>query len=142
MTVEKHFSRIWYVSMANVAICLMPLGLLGWVPDWSYFMTYFSVFTFTWFLGPQLAAGGVKTGFQGHKTDWLYEKFQSRWTRVPWAFVFSGVSFWRLPEFLYLNIIIGSVLLLWLPWHYWSKQTVSPVDYILRFILRDKTFKL
>ena len=140
--IEKHFSRIWYVSMANVLVALLPLGLLGLVPEWDYFMTYFSIYAFTWFLGPQLAAGGVKDGFAGHKTDWLYDRVPKRWMRVPLAFVFAGVALWRLPEWAFMNIIIASILAGWLPWHYWSRETVSPVDHILRFILRDKEFRL
>lgn len=126
---EPHFSAVWFVSMFNVLLLSLPLGLLGWVPSWPIFTAYYSMFAFGFFLGPEWAAGGVKTGYTGTKTSWIFQKIHDRWFRILLGVWMGALMLWRFPEMpLYLDDIIGWGFLTWLPFHYISPGlTEGPV---------------
>lgn len=126
---EPHFARVWFISMFNVLLLSLPLGALGWVPEWNIFAQFYSVFAFGFFLGPEWAAGGVRSGYTGTKTSYIFWKFKERWVRIALGIWMGILMLWRFPEMpLYLDDIIGWGFLTWLPFHYISPGlTEGPV---------------
>lgn len=143
---ERHFRRVWELSMVNVVLCSLPLDVLGWVPWWEWFATGLAVHGFAWFLGTEWAAGGVEDPYGGTKTNWLYWTITDRWPRVLLGAYIGLVLWWRYPEFgtmftlpgdrswwligsdVGVNDVLGLGMTMWLPPHYWRQGMKGPVD--------------
>jgi len=126
---ERHFSAVWYVSMAHVAIVLLPLEWLG-VERWPLWMGYLSVYAFGWFLSAEIAAGGGLT-----KTRWLFRQVPERYIRVPLGIVMALAMHWRFPDW-WLFDLISWGFDFWLPVHYWRRGMLGPVDHVVMFLGR------
>lgn len=125
---EKHFRAVWYISMAQVAIVSLPLEYLG-IGWWPAFTRDLGIWAFAWFLSSEWSAGGVRGGFVGTKTGFLYWTVTDRWPRVLLGLWMGLVIIWRFPTELYLNWILGVPMTLWLPPHYWRSGMKGPIDH-------------
>lgn len=134
------FSRVWYASMATVFTAALPLGLLGWVPAWDYYMSYLVVFGLGWFGGPEWAAQVVDrtpTRDSGTKTSWIFWKLNTtsgfnwgRVGRVAYGIFIGVVLRWRLPDIWYIEDAIWFFFQTWLPYHYWAPGIRGPWEWI------------
>lgn len=135
---ERHFRTVWNISMIHVAVMsvlwiheLTGLALF----DPAILIRDLAVWSFAWFLAPEWAAGGVRGGRTGTKTGYLYWVVEDRWSRVllgVWMALLMGFNFpndfLSSPDWLPVGYILGGILLLWLPPHYWARGTVGPFD--------------
>ena len=129
---ERHFSVVWHISMANVAL-LTALVLVPGVP--RSVVTHYAVFAFGWFLSSEWSAGGVKRGFSGTKTAWLYYHVREDFVRVligVWMGVLMFVAF---PAHWTFRVLAAGFTL-WLPAHYAGHGTTGPVDWLARWLGR------
>ena len=143
---ERAFRVVWYVSVFNVILCSLPLEWLG-VSWWQGgpalgFTAWWCVWGLGFFSGPEWAAAGVKDGFSGTKTSFLYWTVTDRWPRVLIGLWMGLTILWRFPEFggpelvltdwlepLSLWDLPGLGFTAWLPVHYWRKGIKGPVDH-------------
>ena len=58
MTKQPHrdFAKVWYVQSILVATAALPLGYLGWVEQWPYYMSYLVCVGLGWFGSAEWAA--------------------------------------------------------------------------------------
>lgn len=136
--IEPHFSKLWYVTVFGMmGMLVLPLEWAGLI-WWTLFEHFLGFAALVWFLGIELAAGGVLAGYQGTMTAWTLAKIHQRWLRAAWAFVIVALMYWRLPHFAYFNWIVGTGFVAWLPKHYWGG--FGPVDRFFQWLAR--TFHL
>ena len=136
------FSRVWYANVTMVLIASLPLGLLGWVPAWDYYMSYLVVLGLGFFAGPELVANVVNKTPQadsGYQTHWVFWKLNTtkgtgfNWGRVGRVLygVWVGVVlFWRLPDIWYIDNAIWFFFQTWLPYHFWEPGLRGPWEWL------------
>ena len=132
---EKHFGAVWYTQSLLLFICALPLEFVG-VEVWPAFTAWLGIFTFGFFLGPEWAAGGVRGGFTGTFTGWLFWKVTDRWPRVLLGLGFGLLMIWRFPTVWHFNLIFGVPFTLWLPVHYWRRGMLGPVDHFFIWLAK------
>lgn len=134
--IEPHFSKVWYVSTFNVALLTLPLDLLFNWSQWTVFCWFYSVFALGFFLGPEWAAAGVRDGYSGTKTSWMFARVKETWVRVILGVWMAAIMFWRFPEGLFFDIVAWGFLL-WLPFHYAKRGSEGPFwEAVIRLLER------
>lgn len=131
-----HFAKVWYVQSALVATAALPLGLLGWVPEWPLYMSYLVVLGLGWFGSAEWSAPIVNETpayDSGTYTSFLFWKIDGRWGRlgrVLYGIAIGLVLYWRLPDIWYLDDAIWFFFQTWLPYHYWSPGIRGPWEWL------------
>jgi len=128
---EPHFDKVWYVSMANVAL----LTVLLFLPVPRAVVTHYAVGAFAWFLSAEIAAGGVRAGYSGTKTSWLFHRVEGDTLRVGLGVWMGVLMFLTFPAHWAFRVLAGGFLL-WLPKHYTHRGAQGPVDRLARWIGR------
>ena len=119
--------------MAHIAaLSVLWLATLWFELDWV--IRDLAVWSFAWFLSSEWSAGGVRHGFEGTKTGFLYWTITDRWPRVLLGLYMGQMIFWLFPDdFLGAPFpagkVLGGIMTLWLPPHYWRSGMKGPVDH-------------
>jgi len=134
-----NFARVWYAQSAMVAVALLPLEYLGWVPGWAAAMTALVTLGLGWFGSAEWAAevtNDTPQSDSGTYTSFIFYKITNRWARVAYGILIGLVLFWRLPDIWYFDDAIWFFFQTWLPYHYWSPGIRGPWEWLGAFIFR------
>lgn len=148
---DAHFRAIWYVSMFHVVLLTLIAAAHEFgVISAEQTVRDLAIWSFAWFLSPELAAGGVKAGYDGTKTGFLFWTVTDRWPRVLIGLWMGLLIFWCLPNDMFglptfdlfiewgFGRIVGAGMTAWLPVHYWRRGIKGPVDHAV-FWLAERT---
>ncbi|NIP33433.1 MAG: hypothetical protein GWN18_00735 [Thermoplasmata archaeon] len=139
---NTNFAKVWYVQSLLVLIAALPLGILGWVPEWPLYMSYLVTLGLGWFGSAEWAAevtNDTPQSDSGTYTSFLFWKIDGRWGRVGrvlYGAAIGAVLYWRLPDIWYLDDAIWVFFQTWLPYHYWSPGIRGPWEWLGAFIFR------
>lgn len=126
----RHFSFVWYVLIIGAALTSLPLTELGLWPHWTQVAHDIAVLLFGVFLGAETSARDVREGEAGTMTNWIYSRVHEVFWRIAIGLWLSLLIGWR------INLWLGLLFLAWLPIHYWREGVPGPMDRFFRWLGR------